>query len=125
MNQLKDADNMIDTSLLDKWRRDIVQFSPVIKINAKGQNILGHTAPFPKDIPAYAINAFSGVGETVLDPFAGSFTTPIEAIKLGRRGVGIELNKDMFRTAIIRNIQNRLSNLSEQGSWMEYDADFK
>lgn len=125
MNRLKDADNMIDGSVLNKWRRDIVQFSPVIKINAKGQNILGHTAPFPNDIPAYAIRAFSGVGETVLDPFAGSFTTPIKAIKLGRRGVGIELNKTMFRTAILRNIENQLPTLSEHRSWMEYDANFK
>ena len=35
------------------------QFSPVIKINGKGINNLGHTAPFPVDIPEMAIKFFS------------------------------------------------------------------
>ena len=96
-----------------------MQFPPVIKINSKGKNILGHTAPFPREIPAYAIQAFSGVGETVLDPFAGSFTTPIEATLAGRHGVGIELNKDLFRKAIIANVRQHLSMFDDP--WLEYD----
>ena len=109
MTQLKSESNLVDEELLKKWRRDLVQFPPVIKINSKGKNILGHTAPFPREIPAYAIQAFSGVGETVLDPFAGSFTTPIEATLAGRHGIGIELNKDLFRKSIITNVRQHLS----------------
>ena len=119
MTQLKIESNRVDEGLLRKWRRDLVQFPPVIKINSKGKNILGHTAPFPREIPAYAIQVFSGVGETVLDPFAGSFTTPIEAILAGRHGIGIELNKKLFRKSIITNVRQHLSMFDDP--WLEYD----
>ena len=119
MTQLKSESNLVDEELLKKWRRDLVQFPPVIKINSKGKNILGHTAPFPREIPAYSIQAFSGVGETVLDPFAGSFTTPIEAILAGRHGIGIELNKRLFRKSIITNVRQHLSMFDDP--WLEYD----
>ena len=105
MNELQTADNLISSDLLSRWRRDIVQITPVIKINSKGENIIGHTAPFPSEIPAYAVQVFTGVGETVMDPFAGSFTSAIEAVKLGRVGVGVELNRSMFRPAIVSNIE--------------------
>lgn len=104
--------NIIDNSLINKWRRDIVKFMPVFKINSKGENILGHTAPFPEDIPEMAIKFFSYPNEIVLDPFAGSFTTAIVANKLNRIGLGIELNKDRFRDAILNNI-NAKSKLGE------------
>jgi DNA modification methylase len=51
-----------------------------------------------------AIKMFSYVGEKVLDPFAGSFTSPKVAAQLNRIGVGIELNKKEFGKAIIKNI---------------------
>ena len=119
MTQLKTESNRVNEELLRKWRRDLVQFPPVIKINSKGKNILGHTAPFPREIPAYAIQVFSGVGETVLDPFAGSFTTPIEAILAGRHGIGIELNKRLFRKSIITNVRQHLSMFDDP--WLEYN----
>lgn len=100
--------NEIEKRLIKKWRRDVVKFSPVIKINSKGENILGHTAPFPEEIPEMAINFFSYPNEIVLDPFAGSFTTPIVANRLDRIGVGIEINKERFRDSILRNISNKL-----------------
>ncbi len=39
-------------------------------------------------------------GETVLDPFAGLMTVPYCAIKLGRRGIGIELNPGYYRDGL-------------------------
>lgn len=96
--------NTIDESFVKKWRRDIVKFNPVIKINSKGNNIIGHTAPFPEDIPEMSIRMFSYVNEKVLDPFAGSFTTPKVAAELGRIGIGIELNKKDFKEAIIKRL---------------------
>jgi len=98
----------IDDNTIKKWRRDIIKINPVIKINCKGENILGHSAPFPAEIPAFAIKMFSYPGEYVCDPFAGSFTSAIEAKKLDRVGIGIELNKDMYRDAIIKNIANNI-----------------
>ena len=96
--------NTIDESFVKKWRRDIIKFSPVIKINSKGNNTIGHTAPFPEDIPEMSIRMFSYINEKVLDPFAGSFTTPKVAAELGRIGIGIELNKKDFKDAIIKRL---------------------
>jgi DNA modification methylase len=97
----------IETEFIKRWRRDIIKFNPVIKINSKGENILGHTAPFPEDIPAFAIKMYSYEGERVLDPFAGSFTSIIVAKRLNRIGIGIELNKKLFREMAIKNIKNK------------------
>lgn len=112
--------NEISRKLIKKWRRDIVRFSPVIKINSKGENILGHTAPFPEEIPEMAINFFSYPNEIVLDPFAGSFTSAIVANRLDRIGVGIELNKERFRDSIINNISNKLGLF--ENNITEYDV---
>jgi len=98
--------NEISVELLKKWRRDIVKFSPVIKINSKGDNKLGHSAPFPKDIPEMAIKFFTYVGEKVMDPFAGSFTTVLSAVENDRIGVGIELNKNIYRSVALRMLKN-------------------
>ena len=100
--------NAIDKRLIKEWRRDILRFSPVIKINSKGENTLGHTAPFPEEIPEMAVNFFSYPNEIVLDPFGGSFTTPIVANRLDRIGVGIEINKERFRDSILKNISKKL-----------------
>ena len=110
-NESKSGDHEIEDSFLKKWRRDISKFSPVIKINSKGKNILGHSAPFPTDIPEMAVRLFTYKGEKVLDPFAGSYTSPIVASKLGRIGIGIELNKKMYGEAIINRINSESSNL--------------
>lgn len=98
----------IEKDFIRKWRRDIIKISPVIKINSKGENTLGHTAPFPEEIPEMAVKLFSYPGEIVLDPFGGSMTTAIVASKLNRNGIGIELNKTMFEESIRKNIINKL-----------------
>lgn len=106
-------ENTIDKLTITKWRRDIVKFSPVIKIDRNGKNKLGHTAPFPNDIPEMAIKYFSYVGDIVLDPFAGSFTSSIVAKKLGRIGLGIEINKNIFEDTIKRHIINECGENTE------------
>ena len=108
MTGLQQADNHIDEDLLHKWRRDVVKLTPVIKINSKRQNILGHTAPFPKEIPEYAVQVFTGINESVLDPFAGSFTTTIESFRQKRNSIGIELNRTMFRDAVLTRFSKTL-----------------
>ncbi|MDR0303875.1 MAG: site-specific DNA-methyltransferase [Chitinispirillales bacterium] len=114
----------IDNDFIKKWRKDIVKINPVIKINNKGENVLGHTAPFPFEIPEFAIKMFSYPNEFVLDPFAGSFTSVIAAKKLGRIGIGIELNKKMFREAGIKNIYNNFSGIFDDSQIKLSEFDF-
>ncbi len=56
MDELKE--NQIDTNLIKKWRRDIVKMNPIIEINSKRENKIGHTAPFPHELANFAINFF-------------------------------------------------------------------
>ena len=92
-------DNKIDEETLKIFRRDIVKISPTIKINSKKENKLGHTAPYPIELPNFAIKFFSGVGDVVLDPFIGSGTTAIAAINTNRKYLGFELDKKYFELA--------------------------
>jgi DNA modification methylase len=63
-----------------------------------------HFATFPPELPRRCILAGSAPGDTVLDPFAGAGTTLLVADRLGRNGVGIELNPtyaEMARRRIV------------------------
>ena len=62
--------------------------------NFNGVKQMGHIAMFPEELPKRLIKMFSFVGETVLDPFAGSGTTSLAAKHLERNSVGYELNKE-------------------------------
>lgn len=53
-----------------------------------------HPAVFPGEIPKRFIKAFTYVGDTVLDPFSGRGTALIEAKKLKRHYIGIELSSN-------------------------------
>lgn len=63
----------------------------------------GHYAAFPSQMVRPLIEACSMPGELILDPFAGSGTTCVVAVELGRRCLGIELNQEyatMARNAL-------------------------
>jgi len=53
-----------------------------------------HFATFPEDLIRPCILAGCPEGGTVLDPFSGAGTTCLVCKKLGRNGIGIDLNKD-------------------------------
>lgn len=53
-----------------------------------------HYAAFPEPLVRRAVEACSSPGDLVLDPFAGSGTTCIVAVALGRRCLGIELSPE-------------------------------
>ncbi|MBE0531585.1 MAG: site-specific DNA-methyltransferase [Rhodospirillales bacterium] len=51
-----------------------------------------HPCRFPSQLPATLIGSLTVPGETVFDPFVGSGTTAVEAQRLGRSGIGVEIN---------------------------------
>lgn len=102
-NEAFNKGSEIGREFITAWRRDIKKINPVIKINSKGQNILGHTAPFPAQIPEYAVRCFSYKGERVLDMFSGSGTSVKVAAKLGRVGIGIERDLSL-KKSVIKNL---------------------
>jgi hypothetical protein len=56
------------------------------------RNMAMHVCPLQFDIVDRLIRRYSNPGELVFDPFGGLMTVPYRAIKLGRRGYGVELN---------------------------------
>ena len=54
----------------------------------------GHPAAFPKALPEWFIQLFTDEGDTVLDPFAGSGTTLVAALEMGRKAIGIDTQEE-------------------------------
>jgi DNA modification methylase len=65
----------------------------------KGSPKNGHPCPKPLEVMEWIVNRGSMEGETVLDPFMGSGTTGVAAIKLNRNFIGIELDNDYLTIA--------------------------
>jgi DNA modification methylase len=61
-----------------------------------------HFAAYPVDLPLRCIAAGCKPGGMVLDPFAGSGTTGLAALQLGRRFTGIDLSPDFAHLAAER-----------------------
>ena len=59
-----------------------------------------HVCPLQIDIVERIINRYSNKGDLVLDPFGGLMAVPMTAVKMKRRGYGIELNEDYFRDGV-------------------------
>ncbi|MFH1129471.1 MAG: DNA methyltransferase [Patescibacteria group bacterium] len=57
-----------------------------------------HIAMFPEELPKRLIKMFSFVGDTIIDPFAGSGTTSLAAKNLDRNSVGYEINPKFIDT---------------------------
>ncbi len=63
---------------------------------------IGHPAPFPVELPYRLIQLYSFENEIVLDPFIGSGTTAIAALRSGRRFVGYENNSEYVSLSLKR-----------------------
>lgn len=61
-----------------------------------------HPTQKPEALLERVIKASSNVGDVVLDPFAGSFTAPAVASRLGRIGVGIDINEEYYEIGLRR-----------------------
>jgi len=60
---------------------------------------IGHPAPFPEELPHRLVKLFSFQNDIVLDPFLGSGTTSITAIKNERNYIGYDTNEKYIELA--------------------------
>jgi site-specific DNA-methyltransferase (adenine-specific) len=74
--------SMIDKRDYEQWFR---QFWTITGASTKD-----HPAPFPLELAHRLVRMFSFVGDTVLDPFCGTGTTMLAAMKTGRNSIGVE-----------------------------------
>lgn len=58
-----------------------------------------HPTEKPVELVQEFIELSSGEGGIVLDPFVGSGTTAVAAIRTRRRFIGFEINEEFFKTA--------------------------
>ena len=78
---------------------DIVRMK-TFNMNQKLKKRQLHVCPLQTGIVERLINRYSNPGEIILDPFGGIMTVPTMAVKMNRRGIGIELNSDYFRDGV-------------------------
>jgi site-specific DNA-methyltransferase (adenine-specific) len=63
---------------------------------------IGHPAPFPVELPSRLIELYTFAGDLVLDPFMGSGSTAVAAVRTGRHFVGYDTNEAYLDIASAR-----------------------
>jgi site-specific DNA-methyltransferase (adenine-specific) len=64
-----------------------------------GASCKQHPAPFPLELATRLVRMFSFAGDTVLDPFCGSGTTMVAALRTGRNSIGVDIEPEYCRMA--------------------------
>lgn len=80
-------------------------------MKAESAKRIGHPAPFPEELPYRLIQLYSFKNDVVLDPFMGSGTTAVSAVKSNRKFVGYDVSEEYIKLA-----ENRLTPLLMQYS---------
>ncbi|MFP1134561.1 DNA-methyltransferase [Staphylococcus epidermidis] len=78
---------------------EVTKIDTVKKINSKGVNKYGHTAPYPEKLVEFVLKKLTPYINNdinILDPFLGSGTTCIVSNRLNYTSTGIELNETYF-----------------------------
>jgi DNA modification methylase len=81
-------ESSIDRDGFLSWTKSVWTFP------AESARRIGHPAPFPEELPKRLIELYTFRGDVVLDPFCGSGTTCVAAMKSGRHYIGYEVNAD-------------------------------
>lgn len=79
-----------------------------------GASTRNHPAPFPLELAYRLVRMFSFVGDTVLDPFAGTGTTTVAAMKCDRNSIGVEIEEKyvgMMRRRLAKEGSTLLSSI--------------
>lgn len=86
-------ENTISKKQFMEWTKSIWT------MNAESARRIGHPAPFPEELPFRLIQLYSFKNDIILDPFMGSGTTAISALKLERKYVGYDISKEYINLA--------------------------
>lgn len=100
--------SMLQRDEMDAWMRPVWS-------DIRGASLRqGHPAPYPVDLAERLIRMFSFAGDTILDPFAGSGSTTVAAIRAGRNSVSVEIEPDYIDMAEKR-IQKQVEATAKTG----------
>src|SRR2546428_4592699 len=76
--------SLIPRANYEQWFRQIWDL--------KGTSNREHPAPFPLELATRLVRMYSFVNDTVLDPFVGTGTTMLAAMKSGRNSIGFDID---------------------------------
>lgn len=81
-------------------REEFLEYTKSVwRFAAERAGSVGHPAPFPVELPYRLVQLYTFADEVVLDPFAGSGTTCLAALKSGRRYVAYDIEPVYCRLA--------------------------
>lgn len=86
-------ENSISKEQFIEWTKSIWT------MNAESARRIGHPAPFPEELPFRLIQLYSFKDDIILDPFMGSGTTALSAVKSERKFVGYDISKEYVALA--------------------------
>ena len=89
------------------WEERNVWFSDIWRLGSARQTLLdpadrSRSGAFPLELPYRLIAMYSWQEDRVLDPFAGTGTTALAAMALGRASLSVELSDDLLSRAVTR-----------------------
>lgn len=101
----------------------VIKSDTTFEINSTNMNYFTHgffkyPCKFIPQIPRWAINRYSNPGDLVLDPFAGSGTTLVEAILNRRNGLAVDFDKfsqllcRVKTTRFDKNLLNKINTIA-------------
>jgi len=95
-----------ETFPVDVWQNyaspvwmDIKQSDTLQKKSARAEKDERHICPLQLDVIQRCIELWTNPNDIVFDPFAGVGSVPYVAVKLNRRGIGIELKQSYYEQA--------------------------
>lgn len=91
--RVEGKDDTISKEQFMEWTKSVWTMQP------ESARKVGHPAPFPVELPYRLIQLYTFCNDIVLDPFMGSGSTALAAIRSGRHFVGYEIDKDYVELA--------------------------
>jgi site-specific DNA-methyltransferase (adenine-specific) len=89
----KDKKSTISKEQFMEWTKSVWTMNP------ESAKKIGHPAPFPEELPHRLIQLLSFEDDVILDPFMGSGTSALSALKNNRRFVGYDLEPEYIKLA--------------------------
>ncbi len=102
-DELENRKNTISKEQFMEWTKSIWT------MNAESARRIGHPAPFPEELPYRLIQLYSFTNDIILDPFIGSGTTGVAALKTDRFYIGYDTDEEYIKLA-----ENRLDPFKAQ-----------
>lgn len=104
---------------------DIKQSNTLQRTSAREEKDEKHICPLQLDAIKRCIELWTNPGDKVLDPFAGIGSVPYEAVRMGRKGIGVELKESYYKQAV-KNLETACNEekIVDLGEQLRFDLPY-